>query len=133
MALVENQTGKKVKVIRSDNGGEYSSQEFMQYCVSRGIKREFTVPMTPQQKGVSKRINHKIIEATRYKWYHAKLPLNFWAEAVSTADYQQNLSPTVLIIGKTPYECLYSVKPTVNHLKVFGCHAYVHIPDQKRR
>jgi transposase InsO family protein len=45
---VENQTGKKIKVLRTDNGGEYTSKEFMDFCVGEGIKRELIVPYNPQ-------------------------------------------------------------------------------------
>jgi transposase InsO family protein len=54
-ALVENQTGKKMKVPRSDNGGEYTSKEFDSFCKEAGIKREFIVPYNPQQNGVAER------------------------------------------------------------------------------
>ena len=46
--LVENQTRKKIQVLRTDNGGEYTSNEFIEYCLDEGIKKEHTVPHTPQ-------------------------------------------------------------------------------------
>jgi transposase InsO family protein len=51
-ALVENQAGKKIKILRSDNGGEYNSKEFEGFCKGVGIKRELTVLYNPQQNGV---------------------------------------------------------------------------------
>ena len=65
--------------------------------------------------------------------HHAGLPLQFWAEACSTAVYVHNRSPTVALKDKTPYECLTGAKPDVSHLKVFGCVCYVHIPDNVRK
>jgi transposase InsO family protein len=53
--LVENQTGRKIRVLRSDNGGEYTSKEFEDYCTAVGIKKELTVPYNPQQNGVAER------------------------------------------------------------------------------
>jgi transposase InsO family protein len=53
-ARVENQTERKIKVLRSDNGGEYSSKEFSSFCIEARIKREFTVPYNPQQMGLLK-------------------------------------------------------------------------------
>ena len=47
-ALVENQTGRRIRVLRSDNGGEYNSKEFDEFCRQEGIKRQLTVPYTPQ-------------------------------------------------------------------------------------
>ena len=64
-ALVENQTGKKIKVMRSDNGGEYIDSKFVDFCASEGIWREFTVPYTPQQNGVAERKNGAIIGTAR--------------------------------------------------------------------
>ena len=46
--LVENQTGRKIHVLRTDNGGEYHSNDFLEYCSTEGIKKEHTVPHTPQ-------------------------------------------------------------------------------------
>ena len=52
-ALVENQTGRIFRVLRSDNGGEYTSNEFRDFCAREGIRRELTVPYTPKQNGVA--------------------------------------------------------------------------------
>ena len=55
--LVENQTGKKIRVLRTHYRGEYTSNEFMEYCSTEGIKKEHTVPHTPQHNGVAERKN----------------------------------------------------------------------------
>ncbi|CAA0836973.1 Unknown protein [Striga hermonthica] len=65
-AMVERQTGKPLKCLRSDNGGEYSSHEFKNYCADHGIRHEKTVPGTPQHNGVAERINRTIMEKERY-------------------------------------------------------------------
>ena len=64
-ALVENQTGRKIKILRTDNGTEYESNEFNEFCVEAGIKRETTIPYTLEQDGVAERKNRTIMEATR--------------------------------------------------------------------
>ena len=64
-SLVENQTRKKIKILRIDNGVEYESNEFNDYCREAGIKRETTTAYTPKQNGVAERKNRSIIEATR--------------------------------------------------------------------
>ena len=125
-------TEHRVKILRSDNGGEYESKEFAEYCKSRGIRRETSVPYTPQQNGVAERMNRTLMEAVRSMLHHAKLPQKFWAEAVSTAVYLRNQSPTVQLKEKTPFECFHKRKPEAYHLKVFGCNSYVHVPDEKR-
>eukprot|EP00253_Pinus_taeda_P002055 PITA_02055 len=56
-ALVENQTGKKIKISRTDNGTEYESNEFNDFCRDTGTKRETTVPHTLEQNGVAERKN----------------------------------------------------------------------------
>jgi transposase InsO family protein len=61
-AQVENQTERKIKVLRSDNGGEYTSKEFNSFCIEAGIKREFTASYNPQQNGVVERKNRTIID-----------------------------------------------------------------------
>ena len=86
-ALVENETGKRLKFLRSDNGGEYCSKEFDRYCYENGIFREKTVPGTPQENGVSERMNKTIMEHTRCMRLHAILPLQFWGDVVDIVVY----------------------------------------------
>ena len=49
-ALIETQTGKRIKEVRSDRGGEFMSSDFKEFCDNHGIKREYTIPRTPQKK-----------------------------------------------------------------------------------
>ena len=110
VALMENATGNKiqelrtVKRIRSDNGGEYTSKAFEEYCKGKGIKHEFTIPYSPQQNGVSERMNRTILDMARSMIHQSKLGLKFWAEAVATAVYIRNRSPATKLKGKTPFE-----------------------------
>ena len=64
--------------------------------------------------------------------HHAKLPLNFWAEAVNTAVNLHNGSPTVALMDRTPFECLFGRKPDISNLRVLGCVCYMHVPDGQR-
>jgi transposase InsO family protein len=77
-AQVENQTERKIKVLRSDNEGEYTSKEFNNFCIEAGFKREFTVPYNPQQNGVVERKNRFIIEATKAMIHYQSLPMTLW-------------------------------------------------------
>ena len=72
------------------------------------------------------------MEMSRSMLLDAKLPKKVWAESVSTAVYLRNRCPTKAVKGKTLYEALYGKKPNVNHLRVFGCDAYTHIPKDER-
>jgi transposase InsO family protein len=68
-ALVENQTGRKIKTLRSDNGGEYTSKAFKDFCAGVGIKRELTVLYNPQQNKVVKRKNRAIFGVAKAMLY----------------------------------------------------------------
>lgn len=132
-SCVENQTGFKIKCLRSDNGGEYTSLQFEQFLTSAGIIHEKTCAKTPQQNGVAERMNRSLVETVRTMLHDAQLPKVFWAEALSTAVYIRNVSPTSALLSKTPSEALTGRKPIVNHLRVFGCIAYAHIPKDERQ
>ena len=122
-----------VKVMRSDNGGEYTWNNFAKICGEKGISHEFTVPYCPQQNGVAERMNCTIMEGARSMLFQAKLPLEFWAEACSTAVYLHNRSPTTALKDETPFERLFGRRPDISHLRVFGCVSYLHVPDGQRR
>ena len=77
-SLVENEIGKKIKCLRSDNGGEYCSKEFENYCSSNGIRRQKTVPRTTQENGVVERMNRTIMEHAQNMRLHVGMPLNMW-------------------------------------------------------
>lgn len=130
--LVENQYEKKIKILRTDNGGEYTSTEFEEYLQKEGIRHEKTVPKTPEQNGVAERKNRTLVEAVRSMLSDSKLSKTFWAEALSTATYVRNRSPTTTLNDMTPYEALNGRKANVNHLRTFGCVAHVHIPKDER-
>lgn len=131
-AMVENETGLKVKRLRSDNGGEYTDQKFREFCANNGIKMEKTVPQTPQQNGVAERMNRTLNERARSMRIHAGLPKIFWAEAVNTAAYLINRGPSVPLDGGIPEEVWRRKEVNLSHLKVFGCISYVHIDSADR-
>ena len=83
--MIERQTERKVKLLRTDNGGEFCSREFNDYCRSEGIVRNHTIPHTPQQNGVAERMNRSIISKARCMLSNARMSKRFWAEAANTA------------------------------------------------
>ena len=98
---------------------------------SKGIRHELTMPYSPEQNGVSERMNWTLVESAQSMIAHAELPDRYWAEAEATAAYVRNRTPTTAINeDTTPYERWYGRKPNVSHLKVFGCMAYAHVPDE---
>ena len=132
-AQVEKSTGKRIKALLSDNGGEYTSKEFTRYLAEERIRHELTTPHTPEQNGVAERLNRTLMEGVRTMLVDSKLPRRFWAEALSTMVYIRNRSPTKALAGITPHEAWSGYKPRVDHLRIFGCRAYAHIPGVERR
>ena len=112
--------------MRSDNGGEYESNDFDDFCREAGIKKELTVPYNPQQNGVVERKNRMICEAVKAMITDLDLPLSLWAEATGTVVYIQNRSPNAILGEKTPEEVFTKKKPAVDHMRIFGTPVYVH-------
>ena len=97
----------KIKGLRSDNGGEFTSNDFNEFCEIHGIKRQFSAEKTPQQNGVVKRKNRTVREASRTMLNEAKLSDAYWREAVYTAVYILNRGQLGVNKDKTPYELWY--------------------------
>ncbi|KAE8706762.1 Retrovirus-related Pol polyprotein from transposon TNT 1-94 [Hibiscus syriacus] len=130
--MVENETGLKVKRLRSDNGKEYRNRRFRDFCANNGIKMETTVPMTPQQNGVAERMNRTLNERARSMRIHAGLPKFLWAEAINTAAYLINRGPSVPLDDRILEEVWSKKEINLSHLRVFGCISYVHIDSAER-
>ena len=111
--------------LRTDNGAEYTAKKFTDYCRDSKIKQEYTVPETPQQNGVAERFNRTLVEMGRSLLIQAKLPKRYWVRALSTAAHIRNLTVTANSQGKSPFELFTGKPPRRNHLRVFGCTAYV--------
>nr|GEW02817.1 hypothetical protein [Tanacetum cinerariifolium] len=118
---LENQLSLKVKVIRSDNGTEFKNSDLNQFYEIKGIKKEFSVPRTPQQNGIAERKNRTLIEAARTMMADSLLPIPFWAEAVNTACYVQNRVLVTKPHNKTLYEFLHGRTPSIGFMRPFGC------------
>lgn len=130
---VENELNAKIKCLRSDNGTEYINRAFDIYLKSSGILHQTSNPYTPEQNGLSERMNRTLIERAKCMLFNAGLQNNFWAEAVATAAYIVNRSPTRSLADTTPEEQWTGRKPNISNMKIFGCKAMVHIPKEKRR
>jgi transposase InsO family protein len=130
-AQVENLTERKIKVLRSDNGGEYTSKDFNNFCIEARIKREYTVPYNPQQNGVAERKNRTIIEATKAMIHDQNLPMTLRAEACMTAVYVQNRSSHQILKNITLEEAFTGVKPKIRHFRIFGAQ-YIFMYPKRR-
>ena len=90
-ALVENLSEKRIKTLRSDNGGEFTSGEFNEYCKEAVIKRELTIPYNPQQNSVPKIKNRSIMEVVKAMIHDQYLPMYLWEEVARIIVYVQNI------------------------------------------
>ncbi|KAL4292152.1 hypothetical protein GQ457_14G024210 [Hibiscus cannabinus] len=131
-AQVENQTCRKIKYLRSDNGTEYTDSQFQRFCEDHGIQRHFTVRKTPQQNGVAERMNRSLNERARCLRLNAGLPKCFWAEVVSMTCYLINRSPRASLGGKVAEEVWSGNVVDFSNLRIFGCPTYVHVPSDER-
>ncbi|GJU88105.1 retrotransposon protein, putative, ty1-copia subclass [Tanacetum coccineum] len=121
---VENQLGKTIKALRSDQGGEYISQEFKNYRKACEIFQQLTPPYTPQHNGVSERRNRTLLDMVRSMINLTTLPLSFWDYALESATCILNMVPTKKL-DKTPYGLWYGKVHNLSYLKVWGCEALV--------
>ncbi|MGH7240582.1 MAG: reverse transcriptase domain-containing protein, partial [Candidatus Saccharimonadales bacterium] len=131
-AWAENVTGKCITVFRTDGGGEYFSKAFDQLLGQSGIARQKSPAYTPQHNGVAERANRTIVECARSMLQEASLDYSYWGEAVMTATYIRNRCPTKSLPAMTPYEAWTGKKPSLAHLRVWGCKAYAHVPKETR-
>ncbi|CAJ2648559.1 unnamed protein product [Trifolium pratense] len=129
---VENQTGLKIKSLKSDNGGEYDSQEFKDFCSEHGIRMIKTIPGTPEQNGVAERMNRTLNERARCIRIQSGLPKVFWAEAINTAAYLINRGPSVPLNYQLPEEVWSGKEVKLSHLRIFGCVSYILIDSCNR-
>jgi transposase InsO family protein len=126
----ERQTGQKVKVVRTDGGTEYLGS-LREKFRETGILHQKSTRYTPQQNGRAERLNRTLLEKTRCFMFQAKVPAEFWGEAVLTANHVRNLVPSNAG-KKTPYELFTGSVPDLSQLRVFGCCAFVQVPAKLR-
>lgn len=132
-ARVELSVARRIKILRSDNGGEYISDEFKAFLAEHGIQSQFSTPHTPESNGLAERANRTIKERTMAMLQGAGMTTGFWAEASDTAVYNINLSPATGLINKTPFEAWHGRKPVISRLRTFGSVCYAHIPTKTRK
>ena len=132
-ALVEKQSGHYIKALRTDRGGEYVSNKFLNFCKEHGIHKQFTTRYTPQQNGIAERKNRTIMEMARSMMKAKHLSNKYWAEAVSCATYIMNRCPTKSVKNIIPEEAWSGRKHSVSHMRVFGCVAYARAGSAEKK
>ena len=131
-AFVENQSGKRIKTLRTDNGKEYINLGFDKLLRNLGIRHQTSNVHTPQQNGLAERVNRSIQERSTCMLAETGLPLKFWAESTAYAVYLLNRSPHSGI-GMTPEEAWSGKKPDLSHIRLFGTTVMVQVPKATRR
>ena len=129
---VRNKFGKDIQLLHSDNAKEIVGQEVTEFIKDIGAEHELTAPYTPEQNGRAERELRTIMESARAMLFSRKLPNYLWAEAVNTAVYILNRTPSTQV-EKTPFEEWTGQIPSLDHIRTFGCTAYEHIPKQLRK
>ncbi|KAL8109947.1 hypothetical protein AgCh_025882 [Apium graveolens] len=124
---------RKVRVMITDQGGEFGFNKFKKFFEKDGITRQYTAPYTPQQNGVVERRNRTVVEMAKICLKEMKLPSFMWGEAVRHSVYLLNKLPKRVMSGITQYETWNEKKPQVGHIRVFGCISFMRIPSQKMR
>jgi hypothetical protein len=126
-AFVKKDSDASIHRFRCDNGTrEYNNHLFKDLLLMNGITFEPSAPYTQNQNGVSERAIRTIVEKARSILLNAKLSKGFWEEAVRTAVYLKNRSPT-RAVDSTPYQAWTGQTPELGHLRPFGCDVYTFI------
>lgn len=124
--VMMNLTGKKVKKVRCDNGREYLNRRFYKFAREKGFRIRPGPPRTSQLNGVAERYNRTIMNRARCLRAEAKMPKQYWPEAVKTAAGLGNrLLTNTMEEDKTPYEIIHKRKPSAKFLMLYGSRVYL--------
>ena len=132
IAMVKTQFDASIKEWMSDAGGEYKSDEFLKMLADLGIKVLQSAPHQHQQNGRAERWIQTIMDKAQPMRIEACLPPSWWEFAVAHAVHVYNRTPIRRLDWMTPYEALTGEVPDISHLRVFGCGAYVYLPEEVR-
>ncbi|QRW07704.1 Copia-like polyprotein/retrotransposon [Ceratobasidium sp. AG-Ba] len=131
-ASVENLTGKTIKRLRTDGGGEYGSNAFEAFLSSAGIQHQKTEADSSASNGVAERAIRTLNDCQRAMRFDAQLPEKFWGYAILHAAHLWNITPKRRLNGQTPNEIFSGTIPNVSGLRTFGCKASARVPDSMR-
>jgi transposase InsO family protein len=131
-AWAERQSGHKIKELRTDRGTEYMG-EMIEYIKSQGIEHNPTAAHSSQSNGVAERMNRTLFDMACPMLDAAEAPIELWAEAILAACHIRNRLPSRSLDGKSPHEAWTGMKPTIGHIRKFGCAVYRHINKKTGR
>jgi len=127
-SLFMNHYQSHVKILRSDQGREYINAVLEEYCAKNGIAMEFMVPHTPEQNGIAKHANRKILDKGCTIMKDANAPDFLWADALATVVYAINRMAGSRSGSVTPFEAFFGEKPDVSHMRVWYADIFIHQP-----
>ena len=130
MNLVENQSDKKIKALRTYQSREYLTNKLKRLCDENRIVHQLTIPYTSQQNGVVERRNRALFEMVRSMMAQAHFPITYWGNALLTTTFVPNFVPSKPVTT-TPYELWTNRKPDLSSLRPWGCAAYVNNSSHK--
>ena len=116
----------------SDAGGEYKSREFDDLLKGKGIWIFQSAPHTPQQNGHAEHFMRTVMDKSEAMQHEACIPDNWWEFTIAHTTHVYNYTPLQCYNWHISYEMLHKQQPDIVHLQVFGCVAYVHIPEDIR-
>ena len=128
----ETLTGLKCRKLYTDRGGEYINNALAQWCASKGIVHEFSVPLTPQENGKAERLNQKLCDMARSMLIQYNLYQPFWSFAMKYASLLCNYALNTRL-NATPHQLFLGKVPDVSSLRTFGCKVLARIPDDARK
>ena len=128
-----NQKGTKIKLFRTDEGGEYTGKEIQAYLQKEGIQPEFTASDSPHQNGVAERRNRQLAEITCCLLKTSGMGPEWWVDTMQLANWIINRAPTRALEDTTPFEDWYQTEPDLSRLHVFGSRAEVYIEGHKAK
>lgn len=130
---VENQSGQRLKILKTDGEGEFNLIEFKKLCEKHNIEHEVTASYTPHHNGLAERRNRTLLDMTRSMVKEENLRNQLWGETIATSVYVLNRCPTKKLKKVVYFEKWSGIKQSVIHFKVFGSVCFKHIPDATRR
>ncbi|KAJ0539688.1 putative RNA-directed DNA polymerase [Helianthus annuus] len=120
-------------MFRSDNRTEFVNNQMSLFCKNKGIIHQTTCAYTPQQNGIIERKHRHLLNMARALMFQGGLPPRFWSDYILTTVYLINRLPSSVLLGKSPYELMFKFKPSLMHLRNFGCLCFSTILDDSNK
>lgn len=130
--MVETQFRKKIKLFRTDNGGEFLCKTLTEFLKLVGCIHQKSCPYTPQQNGVVERKHRHLLDVARALMIQSHLPKLFRGDSILAATHIINRLPTSVLRNKCPWGMLFGSVAPIDHLKVFGCLSFVSTLSHQR-